>query len=204
ARDFIAEKFGQFTPELGQFAATAFDQRWIDGEPRDGKRGGAYCMEVLGTEESRILANFDGSFDQVSTLAHELGHAYHNHCQRGLEPLRRGAPSTLAETASIFCETLVAEAALQDASPGEQLMILEAQLSGATQVCLDISSRFLFESRFIERRKSSELAPDEICELMLAAQAETYGDGVAADTYHPYMWLWKPHYYSHDHNFYNF
>ncbi len=204
ARDFITDKFGQFTPELGEFAATAFDRRWIDGEPRDGKRGGAYCMEVLGTEESRILANFDGSFDQVSTLAHELGHGYHNHCQRGLEPLRRGAPSTLAETASIFCETLVAEAALQDATPGEQLMILEAQLSGATQVCLDISSRFLFESRFIERRQNSELAPDEICELMLAAQAETYGEGVAADTYHPYMWLWKPHYYAHDHNFYNF
>ncbi len=204
ARDFIVEKFGQFSPELGEYAATAFDQRWIDAEPRDGKRGGAYCMEVLGVEESRILANFDGSFDQVSTLAHELGHGFHNHCQKGLEPLRRGAPSTLAETASIFCETLVAEAALHGAAPAEQLMILEAQLSGATQVCLDISSRFLFESRFIERREKSELSPDEICQLMLTAQAETYGDGVQSDTYHPYMWLWKPHYYSHEHNFYNF
>ncbi len=204
ARDFIGEKFGTFSTELGDYARTAFDQRWIDAEPRDGKRGGAYCMEVLGTDESRILANFDGSFDQLSTLAHELGHGFHNHCQIGLEPLRRGAPSTLAETASIFCETLVAEAAMKNAAPAEQLMILEAQLSGATQVCLDISSRYLFESRFIEQRAATEISPDEICELMLAAQAETYGDGVDRETYHPYMWLWKPHYYSHDHNFYNF
>jgi pepF/M3 family oligoendopeptidase len=204
ARDFIVEKFGVFDGELADFAARAFDERWIDGEPRDGKRGGAFCMEVIGVEESRILANFDGSFEQVSTLAHELGHGFHNHCQKGLEPLQRGAPMTLAETASIFCETLIAESALPQASPSEQLMILEAQLAGATQVCLDISSRFIFESAFLQRRNASELSPDEICELMLSAQLETYGDAIAAETYHRYMWLWKPHYYRHDTNFYNF
>lgn len=204
ARDFIVEQFGKFTPELGDYARTAFDQNWIDAQPRDGKRGGAFCMSVMGVEESRILANYDGSFDNVSTLAHELGHGFHNHCQQGLPALKRGAPSTLAETASIFCETLIAEAALKEATPAEQLMILESQLAGATQVCLDISSRFLFESRFIEQRQESELSPDEICDLMVAAQAETYGEGVDPKTYHPYMWLWKPHYYAHDANFYNF
>jgi pepF/M3 family oligoendopeptidase len=204
ARDLIAEKFGTFSPELGEFAAQAFDRRWIDGEPRDGKRGGAFCMAVVGREESRVLANFDGSFDQVSTLAHELGHAWHNHCQRGLEPLRRGAPMTLAETASIFCETLVTEAAMAQAGPDDQLPILEAQLQGATQVCLDISSRFLFETALFEKRAASELSPDELCELILSAQCETYGDGVRQDTYHRYMWLWKPHYYSYALNFYNF
>ena len=198
------EKFGTFSDDLGGYAATAFDRRWIDAEPRDGKRGGAFCMGVLGVEESRILANFDGSFDQVSTLAHELGHGYHNHCQKGLEPLRRGAPSTLAETASIFCETLVAESTLETASPAEQLTILETQLCGATQVCLDISSRFQFESAVFERRAQSELSADEFCELMPAAQADTYAEAVEPGTYHPYMWLWKPHYYSHSHNFYNF
>ena len=159
ARKFIVEKFSTFSRELGEFAATAFDRRWIDAEPRDGKRGGAYCMPIPGREESRILANFDGSFEQVSTLAHELGHGYHNHCQRGLEMLRRGSPSTLAETASIFCETLVAEAAIRDAPPAEKLMILEAQLAGATQVCLDISSRFLFETAVLERRRQASSAP---------------------------------------------
>ncbi len=204
ARDFIVDKFGTFCPELGRYAATAFDHRWIDAEPRAGKRGGAYCMSVPGVEESRILANFDGSFEQVSTLAHELGHGFHNHCQRGLEMLRRGSPMTLAETASIFCETLIAEAALVDGSPDEQLMILEAQLSGATQVCLDISSRYIFESAIFERRSSSEISPDEFCELMLDAQRQTYGDAIDPATYHRYMWLWKPHYYSHSHHFYNF
>lgn len=204
ARDFIVEKFGTFHEELGAFAGRAFDRHWIDGAPRDGKRGGAFCMPVIGVDESRILANFDGSFEQVSTLAHELGHGYHNHCQRGLAPLLRGAPSTLAETASIFCETLIAEAALAEANAEEQVMILEAQLAGATQVCLDISSRFLFESAVFARRQESELSPEEFCELMLGAQRETYGEGIDPATYHRYMWLWKPHYYSHDHNFYNF
>ena len=105
-------------------------------------------MSVEGVDESRILANYDGSFDQVSTLAHELGHAYHNHCQSGLALAAAGHPMTLAETASIFCETLIAEEALEECrdQPAEQLAILEAQLGGATQVCLDIRSRFHFES----------------------------------------------------------
>ena len=204
ARDFIVEQFGSFSTDMSDFAATAFDRRWIDGEPRDGKRGGAFCMAVVGVDESRILANFDGSFEQVSTLAHELGHGYHNHCQSGLEPLLRGAPSTLAETASIFCETLIAEAALHRAKHEEQLMILEAQLCNAAQVCLDISSRFLFESNVLNARAASELSADELCELMLVAQRETYGDAVDPATYHRFMWLWKPHYYSYESNFYNF
>jgi len=204
ARQFIIDKFSSFSPDLGAFAAKAFDQRWIDGAPRDGKRGGAFCMEVVGVDESRVLANFDGSFEQVSTLAHELGHAYHNECQKGLEPFLRGAPMTLAETASIFCETLIAEAALQTADKDSQLMILEAQLAGATQVCVDISSRFQFESAFLAQRAKSELSPDEICELLTSAQRDTYGDGLDPATYHPYMWLWKPHYYSYQANFYNY
>jgi pepF/M3 family oligoendopeptidase len=204
ARDFIVEMFSTFSPDLVRYAAHAFDHRWIDAEPRDGKRGGAFCMEVLGIEESRILANFDGSFEQVSTLAHELGHGYHNHCQKGLAPLVRGAPSTLAETASIFCETLVAESALEAASSTEQMAILETQLCGATQVCLDISSRFQFESAVFERRIQSELSAEDFSQMMLRAQSDTYAEAVDPDTYHRYMWLWKPHYYAYEHNFYNF
>lgn len=204
ARQFIVEKFSTFDADMSDFARQAFDERWIDAEPRDGKRGGAFCMEVLGVEESRILANFDGSFEQTSTLAHELGHGYHNHCQRGLEPLRRGSPMALAETASIFCETLIAESALAEATPDEQLTILETQLCNASQVCVDILSRYRFESALFERRASSELSADELCELMLDAQRQTYADAVDPATYHRYMWLWKPHYYTHTANFYNF
>jgi pepF/M3 family oligoendopeptidase len=204
ARQFILDKFGTFDDDMQGFARQAFDENWIDAGPRDGKRGGAFCMEVLGVDESRILMNFDGSFDQTSTLAHELGHGYHNHCQRGLEPLRRGSPMALAETASIFCETLIAEATLSDATPDEQVTILETQLCGATQVCVDIFSRFIFESAIFARRGGSELSADELCELIVDAQRQTYAESVDPQTYHRYMWLWKPHYYSYTTNFYNF
>jgi oligoendopeptidase F len=110
----------------------------------------------------------------------------------------------LAETASIFCETLIAEAALPDATPADQLAILETQLCGATQVSVDILSRFHFESALFERRGTRELSADELCDMMLEAQRQTYADAVDPNTYQRYMWLWKPHYYAHTANFYNF
>jgi pepF/M3 family oligoendopeptidase len=204
AVDFIVSKFSSFTPDLGAFAKRSFDGNWIDAEPRDGKRGGAFCMPVPAVEESRVLMNFNGAFVEIQTLAHELGHAYHNECQRGLPMLLRGAPSTLAETASIFCETLVDEAVLSESAGAERLMVLETSLCRAAQVCVDILSRFIFETNVFERRAERELSADELCELMTDAQSQTYGDAVDPETYHPYMWLWKPHYYSQGYNYYNF
>jgi pepF/M3 family oligoendopeptidase len=204
ASDYIVEQFSTFSNELGDFARSAFDHNWIDAEPRDGKVGGAFCMGVPAVEESRILANFDGSFDQLTTLAHELGHGYHNFCQKGLPMMRRGAPMTLAETASIFCETIVFDAALATAPEETQVAILENQLIGATQVIVDIYSRFIFESEIIKRREKSELSVDDFCEVMLNAQKETYGDGLDENNLHSYMWLLKPHYYYADAHFYNY
>lgn len=204
ARSFIEEQFGGFHSDLADFARRAFDNKWIDAEPRDGKRGGAFCMRVPGVEESRILANFDGSFDQMVTLAHELGHGFHNACQTGLPMLRRGSPMVLAETASIFCETIVLNAALEKASAEEQLSILENQLLGATQVTVDISSRFIFESEVLRRRADAELSADDFCGIMIAAQKETYGEVLDFEHLHPYMWLLKPHYYYGNLHFYNF
>jgi pepF/M3 family oligoendopeptidase len=201
---YIVDQFGKFNGDLADLARRAFDNNWIDAEPRDGKRGGAFCMGVPSVEESRILTNFDGSFDQLTTVAHELGHAYHNHCQRGLPMLRRGAPMALAETASIFCETIVFNAAFDAASPEEQLPILENQLMGATQVIVDIYSRFLFESEVIKRRENGDLPVDELNEIIINAQKETYGDGLDQNYLHKYMWLLKPHYYYADLHFYNF
>ncbi len=202
--DFIVEQFSTFTHELGDFARRAFDNNWIDAEPRDGKRGGAFCMKVPAVEESRILANYDGSFDELTTLAHELGHGFHNYCQRGLPMLRRGAPMTLAETASIFCETIVFNAALDSAPPEAQVTILENQLMGANQVIVDIYSRFLFETEVIKRREKAELSADDFCEIIIDAQKQTYGDGLDQEHLHPYMWLLKPHYYYSDAHFYNY
>ncbi|MCK4720459.1 M3 family oligoendopeptidase, partial [bacterium] len=204
AADYIVEQFSKFSGELGGFARNAFDSNWIDVGPRDGKRGGAFCMGVPGVEESRILANFNGTFEWLTTLAHELGHAYHNFLQKGMPIMRRGAPMTLAETASIFCETIVFNAALDEAAPEQQVSILESQLIGANQVIVDIYSRFLFESEVVRRRENADLSADEMCEIMLDAQKQTYGDGLDENHLHPYMWLLKPHYYYSDAHFYNY
>ena len=205
AETFVVEQFGRFDAHLAGFAREAFARRWIDAEPRDGKTGGGFCAGVPAVEESRILINFDGSLDQVATLAHELGHAFHNHCQRGLPILQRGAPSTLAETASTFCETIVFDAALDTApSPAARLAILDSQLLGATQVIVDIYSRFRFESEFFRRRAGGDVGAEECCAMMLDAQREAYGDGLDPHHLHPYAWLLKPHYYSVGGGFYNF
>jgi len=196
---FVVEQLSTFSPSDADVARAAFRESWIDAEPRVGKRGGAYCMHV-GGGKSRILANFEESFDSVSTIAHELGHAYHNHCLRERPPLLRTYPMTLAETASIMNETIVVQAALKALPPREQLPILEADLQGAAQVVVDIHSRFLFEKAVFERRAARELSAQEFCSLMVEAQQATYGDALAS--YHPYMWAVKPHYYGTD--FYNF
>lgn len=161
-------------------------------------------MGIPAVKESRILSNFDGSLDQVSTLAHELGHGFHNHCafQAGKTMMQQDTPMTLAETASIMCETIVMQAVLQQVSnPQEELAILETMLNGDSQVIVDIYSRYLFEKEVFERREKSELSPDDLCEIMERAQKETYGELAA---YQPYMWTWKPHYYYAGLSFYNF
>ena len=207
ARDFIVENFEKFSPDLAAFAKRAFDHNWIDAEQREGKRGGAFCMDVQGVKESRILSNFDGSFDQVSTLAHELGHAYHNECayQSNKTMLQQLTPMTLAETASTMCETIVTEAVLASTQdPQEELAVLEAQIQGAAQVVVDIYSRYLFEKEVFERREKSELSADDFNDIMERAQKEAYGDGLDERYLQKFMWTWKPHYYSSDLAFYNY
>jgi len=204
-RKFIVEQFGTFGGRLASLAERAFQHNWIDAEPRDGKRGGAFCMEIPVVDESRILCNFDGSLDSVLTVAHELGHAYHNECQVGKTVLQTRTPMTLAETASIFCETIVSDAVLAKASnKDEKFAVLEASLMSSTQVVVDITSRFLFEKEIFERREKSELSADDFCQIMIQSQKSTYGDGLDNEYLHEYMWTWKPHYYSTTLSFYNF
>jgi pepF/M3 family oligoendopeptidase len=204
-KDFILENFGSYSDRLEKFAKRAFDSGWIDAEPRDGKGGGAFCMEVPAVDESRVLCNFDGSLDQLTTIAHELGHAYHNECQVGLTPLQKRTPMTLAETASIFCETIISEATLKNAANAqEELAILETSLIGSSQVIVDIYSRYLFEKEVFERRVDAQLSADDFCDIMRRAQLATYGDGLDPDHLHTYMWTWKPHYYSAGLSYYNY
>ena len=207
AREFVLDNFGQFSPDLRAFAQKAFDHNWIDAEPRDGKRGGAFCMGLDGVKQSRVLCNFDGSLDGVSTIAHELGHGFHNECAYAADKteIQQFTPMTLAETASTMCETIVTEAVLaKTKDPQEELAVLETQIQGAGQIVVDIYSRFLFEKEVFERREQAELSADELNEIMERAQKVSYGDGLDERYLQKFMWTWKPHYYSPGLSFYNF
>ena len=203
AAEFILEHFGGYGQRLHGLAQRAFDERWIDAEPRPGKHDGAFCMG-LRLDESRILANYQPSYDGMSTLAHELGHAYHNLALAERTALQRETPMTLAETASTFCQTIIQKEALKTADDAGQLFILEAAIQDACQVVVDISSRFQFESEVFGQRHDRPLSPDEFCQLMLQSQADTYGDGLDPELRHAYMWAVKGHYYSGGRSFYNY
>src|SRR5262249_1411011 len=172
AEAFIREQFDHYSARMAGLAERAFRDRWIDAGPRPGKQGGAFCMPVR-PGESRILMNYGGSFDGVGTLAHELGHAYHNLNLASRTFLQSGTPSTLAETASIFRETLAFDAALEHADGPERLALLDASLQRDLLTVVDIHSRFLFEKAVFERRARRALTPREFNELMLDAQRQT-------------------------------
>jgi len=191
----VSEAFGSYSPQLAGLAHRAFSEGWVDAEPRDGKRGGAFCMSVRG-DESRVLLNFDGSFSGVQTLAHELGHAYHNTNLAGRTALQRRTPMALAETASIFCETIMVQAGLADTDDDQRLALLNVDLQGACQIVVDIHSRFVFEREVFARRGKGVLPVAELCQVMTDAQRATYGEGLRSDALHRYMWAVKPHYYS--------
>ena len=151
-----------------------------------------------------MLTNFDGSLAAVGTLAHELGHAYHNDCCKTNPTLMRGYPMPLAETASIFNETMMTNTLLKTADKETRVTLLDQQITDAAQVIVDILSRFIFESEVVDRRADHALTPAEMCEIMLDAQKKTYGDGLDPEYMHKYMWACKSHYYSTGRHFYNF
>jgi pepF/M3 family oligoendopeptidase len=203
SRDLLVELFSTFDKELADMVAKAFDEAWIDFYPRDGKAGGAFCAGVECLGESRILTNFDGQFGDVVTLAHELGHAFHNQCIREHRTLNKDYSMPVAETASTFNECVVMAAAIKAAkSDDERLALIESQLQDATQIICDIYSRFRFEAKVFENRESSFMDADALCDIMLQAQKDSYGDGLDENCRHPYMWVCKGHYYGP--TFYNF
>jgi oligoendopeptidase F len=199
AETFIIKNFERYSGRLAEFAARSFEDRWIDAEPRMGKHGGAYCTGLC-PGISRIMMNFDGSFNSVSTLAHELGHGYHNLNLKDRTALQRGTPSTLAETASIFCETLAFEAAAEQVDPAERIGLLDTVLERNLAVVVDIHSRFLLENGVFEKRAERDLTVPELNALMEDAQRQTYGPDL--ESLHKFMWAVKGHYYGP--TFYNY
>ena len=204
ARDYLVALFADFDPEMSRMIATAFDEAWIDFYPRDGKRDGAFCSSVRSMGRSWILTNFGGSFGSVTTLAHELGHAYHNLCIRGHRILNKRYSMPVAETASTFNEVVIMSAVIAEAEGDAKMALVESQLQDTTQIICDIYSRYLFESAVFAERQESFLFAPRLKELMLEAQKKAYGDGLDPQYLHPYMWVCKGHYYSSGLSFYNF
>ena len=203
SRDLLVALFSTFDQELADMVARAFDDAWIDFYPRDGKSGGAFCAGAECLNESRILTNFDGQFTDVVTLAHELGHAFHNQCIQAHRPLNKDYSMPVAETASTFNECVVMAAAIKNAkNDDERLALIESQLQDATQIICDIYSRFRFEAKVFENREEQFMNADALCNIMLDAQKQSYGDGLDHNCLHPYMWVCKGHYYGP--TFYNF
>ena len=203
AKRILVELFSTFDSELADMVERAFDEEWIDFYPRDGKSGGAFCAGVESIGQSRILTNFDGTFGDIVTLAHELGHAFHNQCIRTHRPLNRGYSMPVAETASTFNECVVMAAAIRQAkSHDEELALIESQLQDVTQIICDIYSRYLFESMVLENREKQFMNAETLCGMMLKTQEQSYGDGLDASFRHPYMWVCKSHYYGS--TFYNY
>ncbi len=204
AKALILSVFGEFSPDLAAFAENAFEAQWVDWLPRKGKVGGAFCSYSHALGESRILLNFTGSLDDITTIAHELGHGYHD-SQMVKESVHNiHSPMPLAETASIFCETLMAHALIRSLPPEAQLGIRELRLQMISQVLIDIYSRFIFEQQVFEKRKAFTLQPEELSALMTDCQKKAYGDGLDPAFLHGDMWICKPHYYSGSLSYYNF
>lgn len=204
AREYLVTCFNTFSPDMAELMQEAFDEAWIDFYPRKGKRGGAFCAGVLGKDQSRILTNYEGYFGSIGTLAHELGHAYHNRQTYENRVLNQDYSMPVAETASTFNETHLGHYALASANDEEKLTLLENDLMEKTQCIVDIYSRYLFESAVFEQSQSKFLMAQDLKEIMLDAQREAYGDGLDENALHPYMWVCKSHYYRSGLSFYNF
>ena len=203
AGEYLSKLFHGFDQDLGDLIDTAFRKQWIDFFPREGKSGGAFCAEASAIGESRILTNFDGTFSSVVTLAHELGHAFHNQCIFPHRPLNHQYSMPLAETASTFNECVVMASAIREAADdAERINLIESQLQDTTQIICDIYSRYRFETEVFQRRKKQFMDADTLCDMMVKTQTQCYGDGLDHKLLHPYMWVCKSHYYGPI--FYNF
>ncbi|WP_407428360.1 M3 family oligoendopeptidase [Treponema sp.] len=204
AQDYIIERYNSFSSDMGSFAKKAFAENWIDAQVRSGKVGGAYDEDFPLGHQSRIMTNFTGTFSDIITLAHELGHAYHFSCMKGKRTAFFSYPMTLAETASTFAETIVKQDMIsKNYSESETIQILDIDLQDVSQVLVDILCRFYFEKTVFDEREKTELTAEDFCRLMKNAQEKSYGNGLNTER-HEYMWAVKSHYYSTGLDFYNF
>lgn len=199
----IAEAFARFDPEMGDFARMMAEKGWIDAAPTPNRRTGAYCTKFADPVEPRVFVTYAGTMDNVITLAHELGHAWHNWLIRDLPMSQRGYPMTLAETASIFAETLVRRALLEQAqSPEEQLAIAWAEADGAATFLVNIPARFDFERALVAARAQGYVPAGQLKVMTDEAWGRWYEGSLCR--YHPMFWAAKAHFSIAGLGFYNY
>ncbi len=205
AAKFVVSNVGEFSPHMAEFYRMAIDKRWIEAEDRSGKAGGGYCTSLGPLRQSRIFMTYANTYENLLTLAHELGHAYHHYVLKDTPFFATWYPMTLAETASIFSELLVTDAALQACDdPREKLMLLDQKLQGAYTLFCNIHCRYLFDRSFYEERANGIVSQERLCELMVKAQKKAFGPLLDESGYHPLFWASKLHFFITDTPFYNF
>ncbi len=205
ACDIIINAFHDFSPGLGDFAKLSLTEKWVEAENRPGKRQGGFCTGLPGKGVSRIFMTYLDTMDSASTLAHELGHAYHTYVMRDLPTVLQDYPMTLAETASTFGEAVMGQRFLEMANTtAQKAQILNHQLQDAVAFLMNIHCRYIFEDNFYKQRVNGELNADELSELMVSAQKEAYVNTLADDGYNPTFWISKLHFYIGSYPFYNF
>ncbi|MGL4624248.1 MAG: M3 family oligoendopeptidase [Culicoidibacterales bacterium] len=201
---FVVETLATVHPQMSEFIAQAIEKSWIDFLPRADKVGGAFCQNIRGFGESRILLNYNGTYNDVSTLAHELGHAYHGHVLNQESVLNTSYPMPLAETASTFNEILIAQAIKKSADNQTLFTILNQELSTHALINNGVYARFLFEDAVIKRREQGLLSREEICELYHECETKAYGEAVDLSESQSLGWVMTPHYYIPGFHYYNF
>ncbi|ANE48609.1 oligoendopeptidase [Paenibacillus swuensis] len=203
AAEIIVEQFRKFSPKMADFAHRAFEEQWIEVEDRPGKGPGGFCTSFPFSKQTRIFMTFSGTASNVSTLAHELGHAYHQYIMEDMPALAQDYAMNVAETASTFAELIVSDAAVKQAENDEEkLTLLEDKIQRSIAFFLNIQARFLFETRFYEKRKEGLVSAVELSELMVQAQKDAYHNVLGE--YHPHFWASKMHFYITEVPFYNF
>ncbi|MGU5692221.1 M3 family oligoendopeptidase [Aeromonas veronii] len=203
AIELIADAFSRFDPEMGAFARMMAEKGWIDAAPTPNRRTGAYCTKFAEPVEPRVFVTYAGTMDNVITLAHELGHAWHNWVIRDLPMSQRRYPMTLAETASIFAETLVRSALFEQAqSPEEQLAIAWAEADGAATFLINIPARFDFERALVAERAQGYVPAERLKALTDEAWGRWYEGSLTR--YHPMFWAAKAHFSIAGFGFYNY
>lgn len=203
AIEIIRNAFAQVNAEMAEFVDLMVENGWIDAQSTENRRLGAYCTKFAATRTPLVFMTWGGSRSDLLTLAHELGHAFHNWVMRDMPLCQTRYPMTLAETASIFAENVVRDYLLdQVESREEKLEMLWEELSSCYALMVNIPVRFEFEKRFYEQRSEGEFTASQLCDLMSETWREWYGDSMSEPD--PYFWASKLHFSISEVSFYNY